>query len=126
MGRRRTPRREEDRQGCCAIDVYGPKILFMVLLILTLSVLDALLTLYLIGHGAVEVNPVMAFFLAYGPFVFFAAKYALTSASTLLIVINSRAFVFGTKVRAQALFVVFALPFALVVYWQLYLIFFVL
>ena len=125
LGRRGTPRRMEDRQGCFAIDVYSSKTLALILLILSLSVMDALLTLYLIGQGAVEVNPVMAYFLNYGPFVFFSAKYLLTALAILLVLVNSRAFIFGTRVRAQILLVVFAAPFALVVKWQLYLVFFV-
>ena len=125
LGRRGIPRRQADRQGFFAIDVYGAKTLAMILVILSLSVMDALLTLYLIGKGAVEVNPVMAYFLDYGPFAFFGAKYLLTSVAVTLILVNSRAFIFGTKVRAKIFLPVFAVPFALVVKWQLYLIFFV-
>jgi len=127
LGRRRIPRRQEDRGGgSFAIDVYCSKSLFLILLIVSLSVLDALLTLYLVGHGAVEVNPVMAYFLSHGPLIFFGAKYLLTCSCTMLVLINSRSFLFGTKIRAEALFVAFVIPFALVVKWQLYLIFFVL
>ncbi len=124
-GRRGVPRRQQDREGCFAIDVYGSRTVAWVLLILSLSVMDALFTLYLIGQGAVEVNPIMDYFLAYGPLSFFAAKYLLTSLGVLLVLVNRRAFIFGTRVRAQILLVVFAAPFALVVKWQLYLIFFV-
>ena len=120
------PRRQEDSGGTFAIDVYCSKTLFMILLIVSLSALDALLTLYLVGHGAVELNPVMAYFLSHGPFIFFGAKYLLTSSCTMLVLINSRSFLFGTKIRAKALLVAFVIPFALVVDWQLYLIFFVL
>jgi hypothetical protein len=125
LGRRGIPRREADREGCFAIDVYGAKTLVVILLILSLSVMDALLTLYLLGQGAVEVNPVMAFFLDFGPFAFFGAKYLFTSLAVMLILINSRAFVLGTRVRAKVFLPVFAVPFALVVKWQLYLLFFV-
>ncbi len=126
LGRRRIPRRQEDREGSFAIDVYCSKTLFVILLIVSLSVLDAMLTLYLVGHGAVEMNPVMAYFLSHGPLIFFGAKYLLTCSCTMLVLINSRSFLFGTKIRAEALFVAFVIPFALVVKWQLYLIFFVL
>ena len=125
LGRRKVPRRKEDREGCLFIDVYGSKTLMLILLILSLSVLDALLTLYLIGRGAVEVNPVMNYFLAHGPFVFFGAKYLLTALAIMLVLVNSRAFIFGTNVRAKVFFLLFALPFALAVKWQLYLILFV-
>ncbi len=126
LGRRQLPRRQEDREGSCCFDVYCSKTLLAIVLILFLSISDCLLTLYLVGHGAVELNPIMGYFLNQGPFIFFGAKYLLTCFCTILVLINSRSFLFGTKIRAKKLLGAFVIPFALVVDWQLYLIFFVL
>jgi K+-transporting ATPase A subunit len=46
--------------------------------ILFLCVIDALLTLRLLDQGAYEINPVMAYFLKFGPYTFFITKYLLT------------------------------------------------
>ena len=50
--RRRSLRRQEDLRGFYLLDYYSPKIFYLVTLILMLSVVDALLTLWLIGSGA--------------------------------------------------------------------------
>ncbi|MFP4033532.1 MAG: DUF5658 family protein, partial [Desulfococcaceae bacterium] len=57
---------------------YPPKLLARILFVLLLSFLDAFFTLYLLHMGAVETNPVMAFFLQFGPAVFMVAKYGIT------------------------------------------------
>ncbi|MBW2645695.1 MAG: hypothetical protein JRE23_05895 [Deltaproteobacteria bacterium] len=125
-GRRTAPRREEDRQGFYRIDRHSGRTLTAILIIIALSILDALLTLHLTSHGAQEINPVMAYFLNHGPLHFFGAKYLLTCASVIILLLYKNAYLFKTKVRAKILFIVFAIPFALVVQWEVYLIFFVL
>jgi hypothetical protein len=124
-GRRVAPRRIEDRQGPYSVDLHGRKTLFFILLIIMLSVLDAGLTLYLIAHGAAEINPVMLYFLRRGPTVFFAAKYILTSGAILLVLANKNDFLFNTRIRVKILLALFTVPFVLVVQWELYLILFV-
>jgi len=96
-----------------------------VLISIILSLVDAALTLYLIHHGASEVNPVMNFFLQFGPGAFISAKYILTSGSVLLLVINQEAYLLRTRIRARALFWVIIFIFLSVIIWELYLIFYV-
>jgi hypothetical protein len=76
----------------------------------------------LIGNGAYEANSVMAYFLKFGPYIFFAVKYSLTSLglNALLIYRNriSKAF----KVSASTLLYIFASLFFTVVAWQLYMV----
>ena len=79
--------RREDRRRIHLFDVYNPKIFYAVTIILLLSVIDAFLTLWLLGEGATELNPVMAYFLLFGPVIFMIAKYALTSASVVIVVV---------------------------------------
>ena len=124
-GRREVVRRQEDRQESYHIDRHSFKTLTAVLLIISLSILDATFTLFLISHGASEINPVMAYFLGHGPLVFFGMKHLFTCTSLILILINTNSYLFGTNVRAKRLFVLLLVAFALVVNWELYLIFFV-
>ncbi len=122
-GRRRGPRRAEEREGEYYVDRYSAKTLLLVLLVLVLSVVDAFLTLYLVGHGAAEINPVMAHFLRFGPVAFLAAKYALTVSSILLLLIHKNVYLFHTRLRARVLFYLFLGIFATVVLWEMYLVF---
>lgn len=124
-GRRSGARREEDRQKPYKIDRYSLDTLIAILMIVVLSILDAMLTLFLVSHGAAEVNPVMAYFLNHGPLAFFSAKYVFTCASVLVILVHARYYLFRTKVRVKTLLVVFAIPLALVVKWELYLMLFI-
>ena len=123
-GRRKTVRREPDRQKSYQIDTFGPKTLAAILIIITLSILDALFTLFLISQGATEVNPIMAYFLDMGPSVFIAAKYVLTAACLILILAIRNFYLFNTKARVKILYVFFMIPFVLVIKWELYLIIF--
>jgi len=125
MGRRSGVRREEDRQKSYRIDRHSLDTLTAVLLLVVLSILDAMLTLFLISHGAAEVNPIMAYFLNHGPLAFFSAKYVFTCVFVFVILMHTHYYLFGTKVRVKTLFVVFAIPLALVVKWELYLMLFI-
>jgi hypothetical protein len=124
-GRRVSSRREDDKHSPYNTDRHSSKTLAVIVLILALSVLDAMFTLDLVNAGATELNPIMAYYLNHGPLVFFGVKYLLTSAAVLLILFYKDAYLFRTKMRAKTLFVVFAIPFMLVIHWELYLIFFV-
>ena len=125
MGRRSGVRREEDRQQSYRIDRHSLDTLTAVLLLVVLSILDAMLTLFLVSHGAAGVNPVMAYFLNHGPLAFFSAKYVFTGVFVFVILMHTHYYLFGTKVRVKTLFVVFAIPLALVVKWELYLMLFI-
>ena len=125
-GRREAVRRQADRQKPYGIDRHSSKTLAAILSIIALSILDGEFTLFLISHGASEMNPVMAYFLDHGPLAFFGAKYLLTCSCLVFILLNANSYLFGTKLRGKILFVLLAIPFALVIKWQLYIIFFIL
>ena len=114
-------RRDEDRKRSHKIGRHSFMTLAAILLILSLSILDAIFTLDLVSHGAVELNPVMAYYLNHGPLVFFGVKYFLTCASIVLVLLIRD--ITKTKLKAKILFVLFMIPFALVVLWELYLVF---
>lgn len=120
---RRTARRAEDRRGLVIYDHYPASDRNIIVLILLLSVTDAILTLYLISHGAMELNPIMAYYLEIGDGVFFLVKYLLTAAGVFLL------FVFGggrllrrLKLHSRDLLTCFAVVFACVVVWEIFLI----
>jgi hypothetical protein len=125
-GQRGTPRRKADRKKDYRVDRYDSKIVLAVFSILLLSFLDAALTLYLIHRGAAELNPVMNFFLQMGPMPFFVVKYLLTCLPLLLILSTRNAFLFNTRLRSYHLILFFVVPFAVVVFWEIYLIVWVL
>lgn len=123
-GRRGIPRRKEDRQKPQRVDRYNSKIMVVILMILTLSILDSLFTLFLVENGAKELNPVLAYYLEYSPVVFLSIKYLLTCAAVILVLFCKDFYIFNTRIKARILFFLLPIPFILVIQWQLFLIFF--
>ena len=72
------------------IDWYSPRLLIPVLTILGLCVLDGLLTVTLMKHGAAELNPVMALFLPHNLMWFAFVKLGLTGVGLCVLVACSR------------------------------------
>jgi hypothetical protein len=124
-GRRARVRREEDWEGTFYFDRYSSKLFGAIVLILLLSVLDALLTLYLIDRGSTELNPVMSYFLKYGPFVFMGAKYFLTCMGVVILLLFRNALRKRSTTHAQNIFSYIIGAFTTVIVWELCLIFFV-
>ena len=123
FGNRRKIRRQDDSFRIFFVDQFSPKLFLPIVVILFFSVSDALLTLFLIGHGAYETNPVMAYYLNHGPYIFFAVKYTLTSLG-VVVLLTFRNLIFQTiKVSASALLYLIAAAFIAVVGWEAYLIF---
>ena len=120
-GRRRGLRRGSDRQGLHFMDYYSPRIFYVLVLVLLLSVADAFLTLWLMDNGAVELNPVMAYFIAVGDDAFLAVKYLLTSISVVIAVVLHYAFLRHFGIHFKLLLHVFAGCFAAVVVWEIFL-----
>jgi hypothetical protein len=105
--RRRKPRRENERH-LAAIDWHHPQWLAVGLLILLLSVGDALLTITLLSLGATEANPVMEP-LVHGTAGEFALwKMALTSGGVVLLILLARMRAFGRIPVAAILYAVLA------------------
>ncbi len=120
-GMRASVRRTEDRQRIVALDLYQPSLFVGIMIVLCLSLLDALLTLMLIGQGARELNPVMQYYLSHGPQVFLLAKYSLTAFSVLIIVLLKESLITRYRIGAGMLLHVFTAFFGSVVIWELYL-----
>jgi hypothetical protein len=123
-GRRHKTRRHEDSSKFFFFDRYSSKLFAAIVLILLLSILDALLTLYLIQHGFLEINPVMAYFLEFGPFAFMGAKYFLTSFGMVILLICKNVFFSKPNFQTELLFSYVIIAFSTVILWELYLVLF--
>jgi hypothetical protein len=113
--RRRGPRRARDG-GIAATDWYESRWLAIAVLILLFSVADAMLTLTLIEHGALEANPVMAMFVHGDAGSFVEVKIGLTAAGVILLTLVARVRAFGHVSVGLLLYGVLAIYAALVAY----------
>lgn len=120
-GKREHARRRTDRSRTVYFDRYNPVTRWFVVSILVLSVMDAFLTIMLIRNGAVELNPVMAYYLAMGPQTFILIKYALTSLSVFILLVYSSVVLRGLQIHLRSVFPLIITAFASVVVWELYL-----
>lgn len=120
-GRRRSLRREEDRRRFALLDRYDARLAARALGVLALSLIDAVLTLYLIGHGAWEMNPIMAHFLGRGPLAFVAAKVFFTGVAVAIFVVVSPAILPGLGIRATHFLPAALVVFAAVIAWEIVL-----
>jgi hypothetical protein len=72
------------------IDWHSPRVLALALAILALSTADGVLTIALIEHGAIEVNPFMALFVPHSLGWFTVVKLGLTAACLAILVACSQ------------------------------------
>jgi len=122
-GRRESARRTEDKTSYFFFDRYSQGMFTAITAILMLSIVDGLLTLLLIERGASELNPVMAYFLEYGPLSFITAKYVLTSFGVFLLLIFKNVFINPISIYTQSLFAPVIFTFGTVIVWELWLLF---
>ncbi len=87
--RRRGPRRDDDL-SFTAVDWHHPQWLAVAILTLLLCSADALLTLTLISHGAVEANPFMEPLVGGSPLTFTLVKMGLTSGGIVTLILLAR------------------------------------
>jgi hypothetical protein len=120
-GRRKEIRRQNDLYKTSYFDQYSPTLLGPIVLILLLSIIDAFLTVFLVDHGAREINPIMAYFLKFGPLTFMSVKYFLTCYSAVLLLIFHNVYFQKLKIHARALFSYVIGAFAIVIGWEILL-----
>ena len=123
FGRRQEVRRRVDQERILYLDRYSKTIFRLIVVILVFSVLDAFLTLLLIDHGAVELNPLMAFYLKIGPAQFVAVKYALTSLSIFVLLVYSNNSIKRLNLITRPMFSIICIAFAGVIVWELFLVY---
>jgi len=122
-GNRRMIRRQEDQGRIFFVDQYSPVLFMAIVGILFLCVIDAILTLFLLSHGAYETNPIMAYLLNIGPYAFFIPKYVLTLIATWGLLMFRDVIVRKLNVNTHALLYLLACAYAAIVAWELYLIY---
>jgi hypothetical protein len=120
-GRREMARREEDKARSYFFDRYNQRMFLAITAILMLSIFDALLTLILIERGSSELNPVMAYFLEYGPLSFIVAKYILTSVGVVILLIFKNVIINKINLHTHSLFGCVIFAFLTVIVWELFL-----
>ena len=123
FGKRENVRRKADREKLVWVDKYSPKLFIAILIVVVLSMTDAVLTLYLIKKGAREVNPIMAYCLSHGPSAFILIKYTLTCISVITLLILSNVFIMRLKMYTRTIFTYVIGVFSCVVLWELFLIY---
>jgi hypothetical protein len=121
-GRRKTVRRKGPHRRIILLDHYSERLFAIISAILILSLIDAVMTLYLINHGATEINPVMAYFLRKGSLFFIVAKYVLTTLSVIMILLVKHTILPYFRFHATNLFVFALAAFGLVVSWEVALV----
>ena len=119
-GKRQKLRRIGDGRRITVFDYYQPTLLVAILVVLCLSLLDAALTLILLDKGAVELNPVMQYYITLGPAVFVLVKYSLT-ALALVIMLVLHAIISARYSIGWLLLPFCGFAFGSVVIWELYL-----
>lgn len=113
--RRHGPRRSRDG-SIVSTDWHEARWLAVAVLTLLLSIADAVLTLTLLEHGALEANPVMAVLLRGSAAGFAAVKIGLTAGGILLLTLLARVRAFGRLPVGILLYGVLAAYVGLVVY----------
>lgn len=120
-GRRTGARRQKDKQRLVLVDRYDPKIFIIILCIITLSLVDGFFTLFLMDHGANEMNPIMNFFININPWAFMGAKFLFTCSGLICMLVLSHTDFKPLNMRVRNIFPVILVVFLVVILWQLYL-----
>ena len=85
--RRRHARRSSDMYTFY-VDWYEPRLLYITLAVLILSCVDAVITLKVLQHGSVELNPLMALLIEKNVSLFVYAKLMLTGTGLIVLVMH--------------------------------------
>lgn len=120
-GKREEIRRQDDKGKIFFADRYSTTIFAAIVVILFFSVIDGLLTLILLGHGAKEINPLLAYLLEIEPKLFMTVKYLLTCVSLVIFLMFRNIFLQRIKIYSSTLFSIFVCIFVTVIMWELFL-----
>jgi hypothetical protein len=106
-GRRRGPRRGEERLGPYFVDRFRASTLAMIVALLGLTISDGVLTLELIEVNSEEANPIMAHLLTRGSLTFLMGKYVMTAAGLPFLVVYQHYPLFRSRFRVGWLLPIF-------------------
>ena len=120
-GRRVRNRRAAEHCRPYFVDRFSTALLVFVLMLLIASIIDAILTIQLIGAGGSEVNPLMARLLDHGVLSFLAGKYLLTVVGLPVLLVFKNFYLFGTRIRVGYLIPMIVALYVLLIGYQLLL-----
>jgi hypothetical protein len=100
-GRRRRQRRADEHRRPYYVDRFTRRAALSALLLMAFSLCDAVVTLYLLDAGCVEINPVMGFLLDRGAGTFLVGKLALTAACCPVFLVWQHHYLFGSTLRVS-------------------------
>jgi hypothetical protein len=121
-GHRMRQRRADEHRRSYFVDRFPAVLLTFVLMLLTASIVDAVMTVRLIDAGGNEINPLMDRLLGLGVLPFLLGKYVLTAVGLPLLVVFKNHYLFGRRFRVGYLFPVLLALYALLIGYQLVLI----
>jgi hypothetical protein len=121
-GNRRNIRRQKDRGHIFLVDRYSAGLFLAIVGILFLCITDAVLTLFLLNHGAHEINPLMAYLLNIGPSAFIIPKYGITMTATFCLFMFRGVVIQKLHLSTHTLLYLLAWVYVAVVGWELYLV----
>jgi hypothetical protein len=124
-GARTNIRRQEDQGPIFLVDQYSPILFVTIVGIVFLCVIDTLLTLFLLDHGAYETNRLMSYLLNFSPYVLFAFKYGLTLIVTFCLFIFRGVVIRKLNLTTHSFLYLLAWLYVAVVAWELYLVYYV-
>jgi hypothetical protein len=117
--RRRQFRRQEDA-NYTFLDWHPRSLLVVSTLVMFLSVIDGIFTVYLIGSGLQEINPVLAPLIDGDPIVFALIKISLTAVGVVMLVLAAHARLWRGIPVSRA-FYLMLIGYSCVIVYELYL-----
>jgi hypothetical protein len=112
------PRRSDERRGKFFTDRFSALTLAMVVTLLSLTVVDGMLTLELLDLNSEEANPFMEHLLKRGALDFVLGKYVLTAFGLPFIVVYKNYPMFKTRFRIGFLLPVFISLYVVLISYQ--------
>jgi hypothetical protein len=122
VGSRSQYRRKEDARRFFYVDRYSVSSVALVAATLVLSIIDAFLTLKLVGDDIQELNPVMDFFLKMGPFQFIMIKWFLTALGLTALLILKNYYLLQGRVRTAVVLVLFPFLYLVLVSYEIFMV----
>ncbi|MHC1745125.1 MAG: DUF5658 family protein [Syntrophobacteraceae bacterium] len=122
-GSRAYARRKADRDVHYYVDRYGFPAVFAFCVTLLFSIGDAFFTMKLVSAGAKELNPVMDYFLQFGPVPFVAVKYVLTASGLTWLLIHKDYPMFKGRITGKVLFLFVPIIYMVLLVYEMVLVF---
>ncbi len=117
-GRRLRLRRTAEHRTHYYVDRFPSVTFLFIVLLLVFTIVDGVMTLYLLGADCEEANPVMAWLLSRGMGTFLLGKYILTVVGLPVLLVFKNFYMFGTRFRVGYLIPVFVVLYAALLGYQ--------